>query len=150
MGHASTIGSAIAAEGNTKVVCVDGDGGVLMHMGALPHVASEDRIVHVVLNNGVHDSVGGQKTIVDGRSFEEIARGSGYSSYANCISREQIEHEVGKALAGKGSAFIEIQCSPGHRSNLMRPESTPQESFRRFAGFLQNSAETGGAHFARP
>lgn len=120
-----------------------------MHMGALPHVASEDRIVHVVLNNGVHDSVGGQKTIVDGRNFEEIAGGSGYGSYANCISREQIVKEVGKALVSSGSAFIEIQCSPGHRSNLMRPELPPQESFREFAGFLQNSAGAGGSRFAR-
>jgi phosphonopyruvate decarboxylase len=148
MGHASTIASAIAAEGSTKVVCLDGDGGVLMHMGALPHVASESRIVHVVLNNGAHDSVGGQKTIVDGRNFEEIARGSGYGSYANCISGEQIENEVGKALASRRSAFIEIQCSPGHRSNLMRPELPPQQSFREFAGFLQNSADAEGSRFA--
>lgn len=62
MGHASSIANGLALFQNKKVVCIDGDGSTLMHMGSLSTIGSlqPDNLIHIILNNGCHESVGGQ------------------------------------------------------------------------------------------
>ena len=143
MGHASSIAAGVGLDGKIrKVVCLDGDGGVLMHMGALPHVAQASSLVHIVLNNGVHDSVGGQKTVAKSIDFQKIADGAGYGSYRLCTNSEEIRHSLEEALTSPLSSFLEILCRPGHRPDLGRPGQTPGDNFASFSSFskeLSNS-----------
>ena len=137
MGHASSIAAGVGLEGNIrKVLCLDGDGGVLMHMGSLPHVAQSPSLVHIVLNNGVHDSVGGQKTAANSMDFEKIAAGAGYGSYELCTNSDEIRHSVEKALKFPQSSFLEVLCRPGYCSDLGRPGQTPGDNFASFSSFL--------------
>jgi len=137
MGHASSIAAGVGLDGKiSKVVCLDGDGGVLMHMGALPHVAQSSSLVHIVLNNGVHDSVGGQRTVAKSMDFHKIADGAGYGSYRLCTNSEEISHSVEEALTSPLSSFLELLCRPGYRPDLGRPVKTPGDNFASFSSFL--------------
>lgn len=65
MGHCSSIALGIAmAKSSKRVICIDGDGAVIMHMGAMHTIGSrgQPNFYQIVLNNGAHDSVGGQPT----------------------------------------------------------------------------------------
>ena len=142
MGHSSAIAGSIARKTEVrKVLCLDGDGSVLMHMGALPHVAGESGLIHVMLNNGVHDSVGGQKTIARSLDFDAISIGYGFSSYAMCTTSQEVSSAILAALNRTGSSFIEVTCNPGNRGNLGRPTESPKESFEAFASFLLGQKE---------
>jgi len=143
MGHASSIASAIADSlpPGQKVLCLDGDGGLLMHMGALPHVAKSQNLVHVVLNNGVHDSVGGQKTVAREIALPEIARASGYGEVFSCSNLEGIAKAIRSAFTLTGNSFVEILCAPGHSPNLGRPKETPSSNFDSFRESVRKTAE---------
>lgn len=142
MGHCSAIAGAIARERQDgKVLCLDGDGSVLMHMGALPHVAIEDRLIHVMLNNGVHDSVGGQPTIARSLNFEEISKGYGYDNFIACETAMEVKSGVVAALDLSGSSFIEVTCDPGHRSDLKRPFESPKKAFEAFESYLSQNVK---------
>ncbi|MBM3204075.1 phosphonopyruvate decarboxylase, partial [Candidatus Woesearchaeota archaeon] len=79
MGHASQIALGIArARPETPVVCLDGDGAFLMHMGGIPYTARQPNLIHVVLNNGCHDSVGGQRTLAATLDLARIATSCGF------------------------------------------------------------------------
>lgn len=141
MGHASSIASGVgAAEAGGKVVCLDGDGGLLMHMGSLPHTAQTPSLVHVLLNNGVHDSVGGQATVAREITIEGIVSGAGYGSYFRCFTEAEISEAIRRSIASMSSAFIEIVCRPGHRLNLTRPATSPSQNFSTVASHLRELA----------
>jgi phosphonopyruvate decarboxylase len=130
MGHASQIALGIArARPETPVVCLDGDGAFLMHMGGVPYTARQPNLIHVVLNNGCHDSVGGQSTLADVLDLAKIAKACGFKHSVCVASDQELEAAVLSAMQADGeSHFIEIVCRPGHRSNLGRPKTTPKEN----------------------
>lgn len=144
MGHAGQIAAGIAmALPKTPVACLDGDGAVLMHMGGLAISAKCQNLVHIVLNNGVHDSVGGQPTRARDISLGTIARACGYKVIESVVTEDDISRAVARMLASHSSSFLEIICSPGHRTNLGRPDRTPADNKADFMNFLQgNSHET--------
>lgn len=131
MGHSSSIALGIAlSKPERKVWCVDGDGAALMHLGALPVIAScrPQNLVHVVINNGAHESVGGMPTVASSLSLKDVALACGYP-YAACAgSFAELDAELEKAKAGKQLTFIEVKCAIGARDNLGRPTTTPQEN----------------------
>lgn len=127
MGHASHIALGIQLMApERRVTCLDGDGALLMHMGALAYLAKTPGIRHIVLNNGVHDSVGGHKTIARGVSLEAMARAAGYDRAVTASRPEQVPDILG--AAGNGSLFLEILCRPGHRPDLPRPLLSPRKN----------------------
>jgi phosphonopyruvate decarboxylase len=128
MGHSSQIALAIAAEHPDRtVVCLDGDGAAIMHMGSMATVgcSQQSNLIHVVLNNGAHDSVGGQPTVGFDIDFVGIAKACGYSQ---CSSLEKIS-EIRPALAeiekGDSPGFLEVRIACGARANLGRPKESP-------------------------
>lgn len=130
MGHANQIALGIALNSNRKIVCIDGDGAVLMHMGSLAIIGNSKAVnyVHVVINNGAHDSVGGQPTIAFNINLVEIAKGCGYK-YAISISKaDEIKSTFNKINLIEGPIFIEIKTNKGARANLGRPTKTPKEN----------------------
>jgi len=122
MGHASSIAAGIAlAEKNRLVVCLDGDGAVIMHLGALTTTGTVGlpNFLHVVLNNGVHESVGGQPTAGCKINLTAIAENAGYKTVGAAVETKQALRDAVKTLlASEGPAFIDIRIREGTRSDL--------------------------------
>lgn len=135
MGHASSIATAIAIEKpNKNVFCFDGDGALLMHMGAMPIVATQNlqNLKHIVFNNQAHDSVGGQPTCFAPMSVTKIAKASGYKKAYSVSTAEEITLVLPKFLSVKETAFLEIKVKCGARSDLGRPKEKPSENKEMF------------------
>lgn len=131
MGHASQIALSLASfRDDLSVFCFDGDGAALMHMGSLGSIGQSSRqnLTHIIFNNGVHDSVGGQPTIGFGLSFAEIALACGYSSACKVDSRASLISAIENANTHDGPHMIDVWVRPGNRADLGRPTSTPAEN----------------------
>jgi len=121
MGHASSIASGIAKNTKKKVYCFDGDGALTMHLGSLATTSRNKNLVHIVFNNGSHESVGGQKTSSSGLKLFKIASTLGYSYSFRCIKISDIKKKIKFALNENKSFFLEILIQNGHRKNISRP-----------------------------
>lgn len=131
MGHASRIAAAIALKKRkTRVVCLDGDGAVLMHMGALAIIGTMKlpNFAHIVLNNGAHDSVGGQPTVARNIDLCAVAAACGYEKTLRIDDKKAIDI----APAETGSVFIEILVRKGNRPDLGRPSLPPRDNRKLF------------------
>lgn len=142
MGHSSQIALGIAlTKRKHPVVCIDGDGAALMHMGGLATIGTSDanNYVHVVLNNGVHGSVGGQPTVGFDISLTDIARACGYRAVKGPVTIESdIRNAVAELLEAEGPTFLEVHVKPGARADLGRPKETPAENKQIFVNRLRN------------
>lgn len=131
MGHASMIAFGIAKQRPDKrVICIDGDGAALMHMGALAFIASHapDNFVHIVINNQAHESVGAMPTDCPQTEFAALARAAGYA-YAEKITDNAGLDRIQEGLINmKGPVFYEIMVSLDSRSDLSRPAETAREN----------------------
>ncbi len=139
MGHASQIAMGIAlARPDRQVFCLDGDGAMLMHMGgaAIVGAAGVANFKHVILNNGVHDSVGGMATAGLRVSFTEIVKACGYTEAWRVERREDLAGKVGQLRAATGPAMLEIMVQKGARADLGRPKTSPIENKTAFTEFL--------------
>jgi phosphonopyruvate decarboxylase len=139
MGHASQIAAGLAlANPGKKFVCLDGDGAVLMHTGALAVSADCPNLFHIVLNNGVHDSVGGQPTKGQSLRFDLIASALGYANTEIIFSLEDFDIKFKQLFDKQGSSFLEIRCAPGSRNDIGRPNSNLIERKKDFMNFVGN------------
>jgi phosphonopyruvate decarboxylase len=131
MGHTASIALGVAiGQPEKHVICLDGDGSLLMHMGAMPVIAQfgPKHFLHVLLNNGAHESVGGQATSAPGVDFEKLSSAAGYQAYALAADADSL-HAAWQSLAPiQGSALLEIKIQPGSRENLGRPTSTAEQN----------------------
>lgn len=143
MGHASQIALGIALEKpDRRVWCFDGDGASIMHMGSMAIVGSKapKNYVHVVFNNGAHDSVGGQPTVGLSIDLTAIAKAVGYKHVYSVDNKEELERLLAsciKPLISEGAAFIEVKVKKGNRKDLGRPTTTPIQNKEALMGFLQ-------------
>ncbi|MCX8957678.1 phosphonopyruvate decarboxylase [Erwinia psidii] len=138
MGHASQIALGIAlASPHKRIVCIDGDGAVLMHLGGLTNTARANNILHIVVNNGAHASVGGQVTIAADLCLSDIARAAGYHHAETVTTPAELALSLTNALSQPYSTFIEVCCRTGHRADLGRPTRTPIENKTDFMQFVQ-------------
>ena len=141
MGHASQIAMGIAlAKPGRQVFCLDGDGAMLMHMGgtAIVGVSKAANFKHVILNNGVHGSVGGMATAGLRVSFTEIAKACGYTEAWRVDGSDDLAKKVAELRAVKGPAMLEIMVRKGARSDLGRPKTSPIENKTAFTEFLSD------------
>jgi len=139
MGHASSIALGIALQRpQKKIWCIDGDGAALMHMGAMAVIGSQapQNFVHILINNGAHESVGGMPTVADKIDFLEIAKGCGYKKTQRVFSIKDLEEALAKAVESRELYFIEIQTRIGSRSDLGRPTLSPHENKRAFMQYV--------------
>ena len=142
MGHALQIAVGIAlARPEKRVLCIDGDGALLMHTGALAISANQANLVHVVMNNGAHDSVGGQPTLARSIDLTECARAFGYGVIGAATSKAQIEEWVDQVLGAASSSFLEIKCRRGSRPGLGRPDRPPAQNKADFMEFLRHTGD---------
>jgi len=139
MGHASQIALGIALQKkNRKVYCLDGDGALIMHMGALAINASMKckNFKHIVFNNSVHDSVGGQATVGGQIDMKSIALSAGYIWGRTVSNKAEIISALTEMASANGPAFLEIQVKKGFRKNLGRPTNTTLENKKLFMRFV--------------
>ncbi|MDD2236134.1 MAG: phosphonopyruvate decarboxylase [Kiritimatiellae bacterium] len=142
MGHASQIAQGIALHQTTRpVICLDGDGALLMHLGAPAIIGSlkAPNYHHVLLNNGVHDSVGAQKTVGFDVDFVQLALACGYVDAVCVDGEEALLSAFRLQLQKKGPSFLEVRVAPGARKDLGRPKTTPDQNKRAFMDFLQST-----------
>jgi len=143
MGHASAIALGIAnARPDRKVVCLDGDGSALMHLGNVSTIGAmaPPNLVHIVLNNGAHDSAGGSYTAGFQSDFAALAKAAGYRS-AQMAKTEQGVVECLRAVE-YGPSLIEIQINRDRRADLGRPTITPSRNKIEFMSWIDNSTVT--------
>lgn len=139
MGHSSSIALAIAQEKPEKRVwCIDGDGAVLMHMGALALIGSikPQNLIHVIINNGAHESVGGMPTVADSIDFAKVAEGCGYPLTELVETSEDLDQALLRAKEAQQLTLIEVRCALGSRSDLGRPTTTTKQNKKEFMAFL--------------
>lgn len=139
MGHSSSIALGIALQQpQRKVWIIDGDGAVLMHMGAMAVLASQNpgNIVHIVINNGAHETVGGQPTAMANVDVVAVAKGCGYPNAVSVDSFEALDAALAEARGKNELTLIEVKCAIGARDDLGRPTTTAQENKQAFMEFL--------------
>ena len=141
MGHSSSIALGIAInKPDRKIWCIDGDGAVLMHMGAMAVIGANKpkNMIHIVINNGAHETVGGMPTVAANIDLVGIASACGYPYAVAVNSFETLDYELNKAKERAELTFIEAKCSIGSRSDLGRPTTTPLENKKSFMEYLKS------------
>ena len=131
MGHSSSIALGVALnKSERKIWCVDGDGAVLMHMGAMAVVGANapKNLVHVVINNGAHETVGGMPTVAAKMDLVAIAKACGYPKAVSVDTFESLDRELKMAKSANELTLIEAKCSIGARDDLGRPTTTALEN----------------------
>ena len=144
MGHASQIALGIAlAQPERRVWCFDGDGATIMHMGSMAIVGNKapKHYVHVVFNNGAHDSVGGQPTVGLKIDLPAIAKAVGYKAAFSVASNEELEKELSTLNSQLstigGPILLEVKVKKGNRKDLGRPTTTPIQNKEALMSFLK-------------
>lgn len=141
MGHASMIAFGIAQNDTGKrVYCVDGDGAVIMHMGAIPFIAenAQENFVHIVINNQAHESVGSMPTGCQQINISELARTAGYKTARRIRTPEELKSMALEVNDVKGPAMYEIMVSLDSRADLCRPAESAMENRDSFMEFVRN------------
>ncbi len=139
MGHSSSIALGVALnKPDSKIWCIDGDGALLMHMGSMAVIGANkpSNLVHVVINNGAHETVGGMPTVASDIDVVSIAKACGYESAVSCDSFESLDAELKKAKESKVLSLIEVKCSIGARDDLGRPTTSALENKNNFMDYL--------------
>lgn len=135
MGHTSSIALGVALGApHRRVVCIDGDGSALMHMGALPIIGDvrPTNLLHVLLNNGAHESVGGQPTVAGGLDVGAVARACGYGAFEAASDVSTLRQAWTRLASTPGPSLLEVRIGIGSREDLGRPTSTPEQNKRAF------------------
>lgn len=141
MGHSSSIALGVAVnKPNTKIWCIDGDGAVLMHMGSIAVMGANKpkNMVHIVINNGAHETVGGMPTVATNIDLVAIAKACGYPYAVSVDDFEDLDAELISAKKSDELSLIEVKCSIGSRDNLGRPTSTTLENKENFMEYLES------------
>lgn len=139
MGHSSSIALSIAKiKQDKKVWCIDGNGAVLMHMGAMGVLgqSKQKNIVHILINNEAHETVGGMPTVSKGMNWGMIAQGCGYENYYMAQTEEELVSVLNQVKNENKLCFVEVKCSIGARDDLGRPTTTARENKETFMKFL--------------
>lgn len=139
MGHSSSIALGVAInKPEQKIWCVDGDGAVLMHMGSMAVIGANkpSNLIHVVINNGAHETVGGMPTVASELDMVGIAKACGYPNAVSVDDFETLDVVLKSAKDGEELTFVEVKCSIGAREDLGRPTTTALENKRGFMEYL--------------
>lgn len=142
MGHSSSIALGIAINKPMKRIwCIDGDGAVLMHMGSLAVIGAlkPNNLIHVVINNEAHETVGGMPTVASEIDFCKIAEACGYPNAVCVSSFDELDYELELLKDRNELCLIEVKCSIGARDNLGRPTTTAIQNKLDFMRFLEET-----------
>ena len=139
MGHASSIALGIALQKpDARLWCIDGDGAALMHLGAMAVIGQNAprNMIHIVINNEAHETVGGMPTAMASADLTAIAKACGYPHAVSVRTFEELDAALEKARNRNELSFIEARCAIGARDNLGRPTTTALENKMNFMAYL--------------
>ena len=139
MGHSSSIALGVALnKPECKVWCIDGDGALLMHLGSAAVLGANKpkNLIHIVINNGAHETVGGMPTVASKIDIVGIAKACGYPNAVSVDTFEKLDSALCEAKNRNELSLIEVKCSIGAREDLGRPTTTALENKRRFMEYL--------------
>ena len=123
-----------------QVICIDGDGSLLMHMGSLFKTARQKGFIHIIVNNNSHDSVGGQPTNAFDINFKQLGYSIGYDECYSTSCKNIFEEILAQVLCDKNkSHLIEVKVKKGNRENLGRPKEMPKENKKYFINKWSNN-----------
>ena len=116
-----------------------GDGAVLLHMGSMAVLGSQKpkNMVHVVINNCAHETVGGMPTVMGDVDLVAVAKACGYPKAVKVSTYDELDAELQKAKASNELCLIEAMCSIGARDDLGRPTTTALENKENFMEYLK-------------
>ena len=140
MGHCSSIALGIAlSKPEREVVCIDGDGAMLMHLGSLTSIASlkPKNFRHILMNNEVHESVGGQDTAAKNIDLSAIVGAMGPSKMFKAETTAELKTNITDFMTCVGPSFLEVKIRPGSREDLGRPTIKPVNNKKNFMRFLE-------------
>ena len=140
MGHTSSIALGVVLQKpQQKIWCIDGDGAMLMHMGAMAVIGANkpSNLVHIVINNGAHETVGGLPTVASEINLVKMAEACGYPYAVRVSEFEQLDKELQAAKEHRELTLIEVECAIGAREDLGRPTTTALENKENFMRYLQ-------------
>lgn len=140
MGHSSSIALGVALnKPETKVWCIDGDGAVLMHMGSMAVLGTNapENMIHIIINNGAHETVGGMPTVAGKVNFVDVAKACGYPNAVSVDNFDDLDRELAAAKERHELTMIEVKCSIGARDDLGRPTTTALENKQNFMEYLE-------------
>lgn len=139
MGHSSSIALSIAfSHPKKKIICLDGDGAAIMHLGALGTIGyyQPNNFIHIILNNEAHESVGGLPTIASTINIREIAKACGYKKTYLVEKLELLNEIISDAKKSNELTMIEIKCKISSRKELGRPTTLPKEMMIGFMDYV--------------
>ncbi|HKL80819.1 MAG TPA: phosphonopyruvate decarboxylase [Mobilitalea sp.] len=140
MGHASMIAAAIAENTTKRVWCIDGDGAMIMHLGASAMIGNRksDNLYHILLNNGAHETVGGMPTISYSLDWEKIVEAFGYRGYYQTTCGTELEAALKKIKQQTGPLLIEVMVNLKSREDLGRPTVKPINNKMDIMAFIKD------------
>jgi len=141
MGHCSSIALGIVISNpERKVVCIDGDGALIMHMGSLSTIGKlkPKNFYHILMNNQVHESVGGQETSARFIDIPELVKANGYANVFFTDNEEGLISRIGKFMKETGPNFLEVKIKSGSREDLGRPTVQPVDNKKAFMKFVRD------------
>lgn len=141
MGHASMIALAIALQKpDRRIWCLDGDGAALMHLGAMYVIGqrSPANLLHVVINNAAHETVGGMPVCEGALDVSAAAKAAGYPAIFRAEDPESLAEALRKAQGCGSLSLVEVMCANGARADLGRPTTTPQQNRDALMAFIRN------------
>ena len=141
MGHASMIALGVAeSKPDRRVWCLDGDGAVMMHLGSLALIGrrAPKNLVHVVVNNGAHETVGGMPVCSGALNITALAEAAGYRRVLKAGTAESLRQALEDAASAEGPVLLEVRCACGARKDLGRPTTTPVQNRDAFMDFLKD------------
>lgn len=139
MGHSSSIALGVALhKPDRKIWCIDGDGAALMHMGAMAVIGANrpSNLVHVVINNEAHETVGGMPTVANNMDFVGVAKACGYPYAVSVEDFGSLDRALSEARDRQMLSLIEVKCAIGSRGDLGRPTTTALENKKGFMDYL--------------
>lgn len=122
MGHTTSLAMGMSLKNNKKIICIDGDGSLLMHLGSLHSLKNSNikNFKHILINNNCHASVGKQKTGANKINFRNLCKSLNYTKYFSIKKKSEIDAVLNKFLQSKGRVFLEVFCKDENSSNLPR------------------------------
>lgn len=143
MGHSSSIAAGIALKcPGKKIMCIDGDAAMIMHMGALAVIGklAPKNFTHILINNYCHDSVGGQASAADSVEFSKLAQAVGYKHFLRAETKAELVTALDNLAVLECPSLIEVIVQKGSRADLGRPKTSPIENRDAFMHKLGSKA----------
>lgn len=125
MGHTSSVALGYSLSTNKKIICIDGDGSLLMHLGSIKTAGTfaNKNFKYILLNNNVHDSVGGQSTYANGINFEKLSKSLGFKNFYNVKNNQNLKKTLKQFFSGNALNFLEVRVKNSKIKNLPRPKN---------------------------